>query len=475
MTRARGTDARARLRPGHYRHPEEVPTLVASVWLALTALLVAEAAMVALVTVLPGPTRGVSLYVGIALLVWFNGGLVWGVAHVVSRLRRLSAAALPLHPRTHDDVRRAVDEAARALGLESAPPARIVPGPGLRARALGFRRPLLLLDERLLAELLDPLELKAVIARELGHLAAGHVPLRTLFDLPAPEQAPHALLTLPLALSRLCLRWWWRFAERTVDRAAAIAAGGPEPLGYALARLACAEADRPLSAEQELRRYCDDLFAGHPARLPSLVYEDRLLDAARVEELARFAHSERFGDCLARTGHLSHQPRAWTLDPERAGLVPYAVVWLLALLYLAVPVALWARAGGLQQQAEAPTAGVPFDPEAELPEASVARSEEAETQAPPGNPGGTDAGTGPLELARMHKERGEHAKARRALEDLIRTNPFHAEGHYMLAWVCIELGDRRAAEAEFVATMNLTEPGSSMHTEARQALERMNE
>jgi len=37
----------------------------------------------------------------------------------------------------------------------------------------------------------------------------------------------------------------------------------------------------------------------------------------------------------------------------------------------------------------------------------------------------------------------------------------------------VELGDRRAALAEFTATSNLTDPDSNLHIEAQAALQRM--
>lgn len=472
MSEAAGAEERARLRPGHYRHPAEVPTLVASLWLAITALLVAEGVMVLMVTVLVAPTRGASLYVGIALATLFHGGLIWGLVRVSARLRHLRRCAVRLDGQTRRDVREAVKGAALALGLGFVPEAQIVPGPGLGAQAVGFGRPELYLDEGLLGELLDPLELRAVIARELGHIAAGHVALRTLFELPARERLAHPALMLPMTLAWLCLRWWWPLAERTADRAAAIVVGGPEPLGHALSRLACAAADRPLSDEEELRAYCDDVFAGHPARLPRAVWQGGLLDATRIRALARFAHSERFGNCLALAGHLSHKPSVWPSDPEPVGLAPYAVNWVLALLYLSVPVALWAISTRQPQPAEVaapPAMTGTFDPEAELPDTDPAQVARPLADLATGS----ELEAGLLELARMHKDRGEYDKARRALEDLIRTNPLNAEGHYVLAWVCVELGDRRAARAEFTAALNLTSPGSEMHTQAQQALGRM--
>ena len=112
------------------------------------------------------------------------------------------------------------------------------------------------------------------------------------------------------------------------------------------------------------------------------------------------------------------------------------------------------------------TVAKPFDPKAGLPTTAVPRPEPIPLES-------ADVEAGFLAMGRMHKDRGEYDKARRALEDLIRTSPLNVEGHYVLAWVCVELGDLPAARAEFTATMNLTVAGSEMHTEAQQALDRM--
>ena len=78
-----------------------------------------------------------------------------------------------------------------------------------------------------------------------------------------------------------------------------------------------------------------------------------------------------------------------------------------------------------------------------------------------------------LELARLHKARGEYAKARRVLEDLIRARPANVEGHYLLAWVCALSGDKETARMEFTATANLAQPGTQMHRQAEAALKRL--
>jgi len=86
-----------------------------------------------------------------------------------------------------------------------------------------------------------------------------------------------------------------------------------------------------------------------------------------------------------------------------------------------------------------------------------------------------DTEQGLLDLARMHKERKEYDKARRALEDLLELNPTNLEGHYLLAWVCAESGDEDRARMEFTAVTNLAEPGTERYRQAVAALERLSQ
>jgi len=82
-----------------------------------------------------------------------------------SARRRLLAGARPVEPR----VAAAVLRLARALGI-TPPRALVAGGPIAGAAVIGVRRPLLLLDARLLVEL-DADELEGVIAHELAHVA----------------------------------------------------------------------------------------------------------------------------------------------------------------------------------------------------------------------------------------------------------------------------------------------------------------
>jgi len=464
------TEGTSELQPRHYRHPAEFPRMVASLWLAIAAVAVCELAMVATIAMPAGPVRGVTLVVGIATLVWFHGGLVWGAIRVGAHLRAWREAGTRVNEQRHRDVAEAAEDVARALGMGSIPEVYVTAEAGTRVVALGVGRPAVFVGEQVLAEVLDPLELRALIARELGHIAAGHVRLRTLFVMPMTERIAHPALTAPLEIVWATMRWWWQVAEWTADRAGAIAAGGPEPLGHAMSRLACADAGVSLEAEQTLRQYCDDLFAGHPVRQPRPGGR-LLLDAGRMDPLVRFAQSQKFGNCLALTGRLNMPVQTSAADPDRAGWRPYAVAGALALVHLVYVAALATVVLGGPRGAEttdqSAIASEPFDPTREMQ-----RPAPREAPAAAANAGG-DVEQGLMDLAKMHKDRGEYTRARRTLEDLILTNPLNTEAHYVLGWVCIEMGDNKMAEAEFTATVNLTSSDSDMHKEAQAALARL--
>lgn len=78
-----------------------------------------------------------------------------------------------------------------------------------------------------------------------------------------------------------------------------------------------------------------------------------------------------------------------------------------------------------------------------------------------------------LLLARVYKAEREYAQARQVCIDLIRANPLNTEAHYLFAWVCVETGDKKTAQAEFTAVVNLADPQTEMYREAQAALRRL--
>jgi Zn-dependent protease with chaperone function len=114
------------------------------------------------------------------------------------------------------------------LDLEPVPNLYLGQHPFANAAAIGSKKPVVLVNSRTV-ELLDRQELRAVLGHEAGHVLADHVLYQTaLAILLELGRAPTgALGGLPLLGIRLALLEWFRAAELSADRAAAIVVRDP--------------------------------------------------------------------------------------------------------------------------------------------------------------------------------------------------------------------------------------------------------
>src|SRR3954467_4787791 len=112
--------------------------------------------------------------------------------------------------------------------------------PITNAAAIGAGTPMVVVNSRTL-DILDPLEVRTVLGHEAGHILSDHVLYRTaliiLLSLSGVGRLP-IFAGLPLAGIRLALLEWFRAAELSCDRAAAIVVRDPLvvcrlPLGMA--------------------------------------------------------------------------------------------------------------------------------------------------------------------------------------------------------------------------------------------------
>lgn len=459
-----------RLRTADFRHPAERLTLLAAAWLALTLLLLVEFALIALIAVRPVNSI-LAVTAGSALLLVFNGGLVLGLLRIEGWLNDLKNAARRAGPTRHKRVHEAFECAAERLSVPATPPIYVMPTDDLDCFSISWGVPATFVSEGLVERLSD-LELRAALGHELGHLKAGHSRLRTMALLPLRAQLLHITLLAPFALAWLALRWWAAVAELSADRAAAIAAGGPEPVAYWLSSTAARAHGAP---RLDLHRYLTETTdeAGWKLAQEEL-HLARPEVAKRIIEVARFTDSRRFNACLAIAGDLKIPVVEMPRNPGSAGIVPHVAIGMLAGIWLA-PLTL----GLLIALESSPHAERSPDlvPEIEAfsPDA-LAEEEPAESRETPAATAREAAATqvdAMLGLARSYKNEGNLAQARAVLEELLLADPANAEGHYLLAWVHVDMDNRSLARGEFIATMNLAEPGSEMHREATAALERM--
>jgi Zn-dependent protease with chaperone function len=148
-------------------------------------------------------------------------------------------------------------EAFHVLDVEPLPALYLTQFPIANAAAVGAGTPFVVLNSEAVT-LLDDAGLRAVLAHEAGHILADHVLYRTalLILLTAtPLRGP--LVALPLAAVRLALGEWFRAAELSADRAAALVTRDPLAVCRTLMVLAAGAAALELDLEAFLRQAQD--------------------------------------------------------------------------------------------------------------------------------------------------------------------------------------------------------------------------
>jgi Zn-dependent protease with chaperone function len=141
------------------------------------------------------------------------------------------------------DVWQAHARAYATLDLEPTPDLYLTEYPMANAFTFGAERPIVVLHSRMV-DLLDGEQLRAVFAHEAGHVLSDHVLYQTalmiLLRLSALPGIP-----LPLMPLRAALMEWFRAAELSCDRAAALVTRDPEAVCRVLMVMAAgAEAER---------------------------------------------------------------------------------------------------------------------------------------------------------------------------------------------------------------------------------------
>jgi Zn-dependent protease with chaperone function len=213
------------------------------------------------------------------------------------------------------DVWRAHVGAYVTLDLQPTPDLYLMQAPIANALTFGAGRPTAVINSELL-QLLDEVQLRGVLAHEAGHVLSEHVLYRTalviLIRLSSLPGVP-----LPLFPLRAALMEWFRAAELSCDRAAALVVRDPIAICRTLMVItAGAEAERldlgafmkqgqdyrdKASAFDRLSRLLSDLNLTHP------------MSVQRVHELMAWVHSgayDRIVDGDYSTRDQPQSPRA---------------------------------------------------------------------------------------------------------------------------------------------------------------------
>jgi Zn-dependent protease with chaperone function len=141
------------------------------------------------------------------------------------------------------DVWQAHARAYATLDLEPVPDLYLTQFPVANAMTIGAGRPIVVIQSGL-AQLLDPEQLRAVFAHEAGHVLSEHVLYRTaLLIVMRLSSLPG--IPLPMLPLRAALMEWFRAAELSCDRAAALVTRDPLAVCRTLMVISAgAEADR---------------------------------------------------------------------------------------------------------------------------------------------------------------------------------------------------------------------------------------
>jgi len=142
--------------------------------------------------------------------------------------QNVAAGALKLGPTQMGEAWADHNACYARLDLSPVPNLYLGQHPFANAAAVGANRPVVLVNSRTV-ELLDRQELRAVLGHEAGHVLADHVMYQTaLMILLQLGRTPLGMIGgLPLIGIRLALLDWFRAAELSADRAAAIVVRDP--------------------------------------------------------------------------------------------------------------------------------------------------------------------------------------------------------------------------------------------------------
>jgi len=198
-------------------------------------------------------------------------------------------------------------ESCRLLGLSTAPDLYIrqSPFPNAYTLAIQGRRPFVVCTTSLL-DLLEPLEIQAVLAHELGHLVCEHSLAIAIANL---VLSPLANLSPVLgSLAQNNLLQWQRSAELSCDRAALIVVQDPRAVQSVTMKL-CGGAQayaKQMDVDAFVKQAAAYDEVAESSRIGRMVRQSQQRDAThplpiyRARELQRFAESTEYKSLLAR-------------------------------------------------------------------------------------------------------------------------------------------------------------------------------
>lgn len=212
----------------------------------------------------------------------------------------LLASSVKLGPDQLGDVWACYEHAHSTLDMPGAYDLYVSQYPIANASTIGARQPTIVLSSAVVS-LLEPDELRTIVAHELGHILSDHVVYTTALQILlrlGTARLPWAA-GLPLRAITAALLEWYRAAELSCDRAATLANRDPLVTCRTLMSLAAGRRSRDLNLEAFLRQANE--YEGWDSgwdKMRRLLIElslDHDFPVRRCSELMRWVRSGDYG------------------------------------------------------------------------------------------------------------------------------------------------------------------------------------
>jgi Zn-dependent protease with chaperone function len=210
-----------------------------------------------------------------------------------------------------------VDEACEKLEFSVKPVLFLDTDAEPKTLCIGDKKPMLIISNSLV-ELLNPDELKAALAHELGHLACGHSFYKLIVEnfsgITKTMSAIPGLAAFSFA-ARLPLYDWFRKADLSADRAALLTVGNPETIISMIGKLAGGSSDMAetvseknlIKQSEEIDTLTEEMKNGGAMDKISYLFSAAVMNgvmrrspwpAMRIKEIREWSQSEEYGNAL---------------------------------------------------------------------------------------------------------------------------------------------------------------------------------
>ncbi|MCM8525277.1 MAG: M48 family metallopeptidase [Lentisphaeraceae bacterium] len=222
-----------------------------------------------------------------------------------------------------------LDEACEKLNLKKKPVLFLDTSADPKTLCIGEKNPMLIVSTALL-EILSPLELKAAICHEVGHLACGHsfykIMVENFSGITQAMSVVPGLTALGLA-AKLPLYDWFRKADLSADRAAVLTLKNPESVISMIGKIAggsvtlseSVSEENLLKQSEEIERITDEMKKGGTVDKITYLFSTAVMNgmmrqnpwpSIRIKEIRDWCNTEEYKNLL--NGIIPDEP----LEPD---------------------------------------------------------------------------------------------------------------------------------------------------------------